>query len=282
MFILKSDHALPDLLAASGLARSTYYYHVARLDKPDKHAELKTEITRLFELHKKRLGYRRIHLLLRRSGWLVTKKLVWKLMNQLGLKSKVRIKRKYVSYQGNVSHIAQNRLNREFETKAPNTKWVSDVTEFRVAGQKVYLSPVIDLCDHSVVSYRVSRSSTTTLTSESLKAAFETQPTTGKVLVHTDQGFHYQHSSWRTLLDQNNAVQSMSRKGNCYDNAVMENFFGHLKAEMFHGETFTTVDEFIQALDDYMAWYNHQRVQERLEGMTPMEYRNHALNIKVA
>lgn len=279
---LKSSHDLADLLRAAGLAKSTYYYHAARAGLPDKHAALKAEIRRLFELHKSRFGYRRIWLLLRREGQLVTKKLVLKLMQHMGLRSKVRIKRKYNSYRGSTSHIAENHLARDFVADTPNRKWVSDVTEFRVANQKVYLSPVYDLYDHTVVSYRAGISPNTVLTSESLQAAFEHERPAECVLVHTDQGFQYQHSSWQTILTSHYATQSMSRKGNCYDNAVMENFFGHLKAEMYHGEHFDTVEDLLTEIDDYMHWYNTERVQERLKGMTPMEYRNHALQMKPA
>lgn len=199
-------------------------------------------------------------------------------MDQLGLKSKVRIKRKYASYRGTMSHIADNILDREFHAAAPNTKWVSDITEFRVAGHKVYLSPIFDLCDHSIVSYTTATSPTTAFTAHSLREALAAHGPVEGLLVHTDQGFHYQHASWRTQLQESQAVQSMSRKGNCFDNAVMENFFGHLKAEMYHGEDFATLDHFLTEIDHYIDWYNTQRVQERLEGMTPMEYRNHALH----
>ena len=146
------------------------------------------------------------------------------------------------------------------------------------ANQKVYLSPIYDLYDHSIVSYRTSRSPNTALTSQSLRAAFEAEQPTG-VLVHTDQGFQYQHWTWRTLIETYEAVQSMSRKGNCYDNAVMESFFGHLKAEMYHGEQFSTVEKMVSEIEDYIWWYNTERVQERLKGMTPIEYRNHALQL---
>lgn len=279
---MTSDHDLTDLLHAAELARSTYYYHRARLNTPDKHARLKAEITRLFDDHKRRFGYRRIHLVLRRQGWAVSKKLVWKLMAQLGLQSKVRRKRAYSSYRGTVSHIADNTLDREFQTGLPNTKWVSDVTEFRVAGRKVYLSPIYDLCDHSVLSYTTATSPTTKFTAQSLQEALAIHNPQQGLLVHTDQGFHYQHGSWTSQLVAHHAEQSMSRKGNCFDNAVMENFFGHLKAEMYHGEHFATVDDFLHELDDYMGYYNTQRVQEGLEGMTPTEYRNHALEQQTA
>src|SRR5699024_4918062 len=123
---------------------------------------------------------------------------------------------------------------------------------------------------------------TTAFTAQSLDVALATHRPAGQLLVHTDQGFHYQHASWRNQLTQHGAIQSMSRKGNCYDNAAMENIFGHLKAEMYHCKYFTSVDQFIDEIDDYIAWYNTQRVQERLEGMTPMEYRNHALKNQAA
>lgn len=151
--MLTSDHDLTDLLYAAGLAKSTYYYHRAKLTAPDHYGELKAQIQHLFAQHKQRFGYRRIHLVLRREGWAISKKLVWKLMHQLGLRSKVRRRRNYSSYRGTINHIADNLLAREFDTEMPNTKWVSDVTEFRVAGHKVYLSPIADLCDHSVLSY---------------------------------------------------------------------------------------------------------------------------------
>ena len=275
--MLTSDHDLTDLLYAAGLAKSTYYYHRAKLTAPDHYGELKAQIQHLFAQHKQRFGYRRIHLMLRREGWAISKKLVWKLMHQLGLRSKVRRRRNYSSYRGTINHIADNLLAREFDTEMPNTKWVSDITEFRVAGHKVYLSPIADLCDHSVLSYTTATAPTTKFTAHSLHEAIATHTPAPGLLVHTDQGLHYQHSSWRTKLVAHHAVQSMSRKGNCFDNAVMENFFGHLKAEMYHGEHFATVDDFLHQLDTYMTYYNTQRVQERLEGMTPMEYRNHAL-----
>lgn len=217
-------------------------------------------------------------MLLRQGGHTVTKKLVLKLMQQLGLRSKVRVKRRYNSYPGGRSHIAGNLLARDFTATTPNTKWVSDVTEFRVANRKVYLSPVYDLFDHMVVSYRVGTSPNTGLTAGSLQDAFDREQPTEAVLVHTDQGFQYQHASWRGILTGQHATQSMSRKGNCYDNSVMENFFGHLKAEMFHGEQFGSVEELVAEIDDYMRWYNTERVQERLKGMTPIQYRNHALH----
>lgn len=225
----------------------------------------------------RRYGYRRVHAQLRRQGWVVNHKLVYKLMDELGLKSKVRVKRKYNSYQGTVSHIANNVLDRRFTPDKPNMVWASDVTEFRVAGIRVYLSPIMDLFDRSIVSYSVSTSPNTALTSQSLREALAKESPGQGLLVHTDQGFQYQHSSWRDLINGIGGVQSMSRKGNCYDNAVMENFFGHLKSEMYHGESFDSLEHFRQALDKYVHWYNHERIQKRLKGLAPMQYRNQTL-----
>ncbi|CAB0654468.1 IS3 family transposase [Corynebacterium diphtheriae] len=244
---------------------------------PDKHIDLKEAIVEVFTRTNRRYGYRRIHAHLRQDGWNVNHKLVYKLMDELGLKSKVRAKKRYNAYQGTVSHIAENVLDRCFTLDKPNTVWTSDVTEFRIAGTKVYLSPIMDLYDRSIVSYSVSTSPNTAFTSRSLKDAITSQSPGSGLLVHTDQGIQYQHSSWRDLITSIDGIQSMSRKGNCYDNAVMENFFGHLKSEMYHGESFDGLEHFRQALDGYIHWYNHERIQKRLKGLAPMQYRNQTL-----
>ncbi|OJH94372.1 transposase [Corynebacterium diphtheriae] len=222
------------MLAVSGLARSTFFDHQRRFDLPDKYADLKEQITTIFYDSNATFGYRRIWRALRNNNTIVNKKVVQRLMREQGLVSKIR-RKKYNSYRGTVSHIADNVLGRRFIQDAPNKVWVSDVTEFRVAGTKVYLSPVMDLFDRTI-------------------------------LAHT-----------RTLIKSVGGVQSMSRKGNCYDNAVMENFFGHLKSEMYYGASFTSVDELCQAIDEYILWYNTYRLQERFKGLAPMQYRNQTL-----
>jgi len=264
-------------LEAASLARSTYFYHQQRLDWPDLHAALKDVIKAIFEQMKHHYGYRRVHSELRKRGWEVNHKLVYKLMDQMGLKSKVRSRRKYNSYQGQTSHVAENLLDRNFTPEQPNTVWVSDVTEFRVAGTKVYLSPIMDLGDRSILAHELSTSPSTKFTSTSLKNAITWHEPGEGLMVHTDQGVQYQHSSWRQLIESVGGVQSMSRKGNCYDNAVMENFFGHLKTEMYYGEYFASVDELYRAVDDYIFWYNNTRLQKRFKGLTPMQYRNQTL-----
>ena len=270
------------LLEAAGIPRSTFFYHQKRLSQPDKHAALKDAIRESFERNKHRYGYRRVLLDLRNQGWVVNHKLVYKLMCEMGLRAKIRRRRPYVSYTGTISHIADNKLDRKFTPDQPNTVFVSDVTEFRVAGRKVYLSPVMDLFDRSIVAHTVDTSPSTAFTADSLTKAIAVCAPEPGWMMHTDQGFQYQHSSWRNLIHDNGGVQSMSRKANCYDNAVMENFFGHLKTEMYHGQVFDTVAEFNQAIDEYIQWYNTERIQQRLKGLTPIQYRNQTLEALTA
>ena len=275
--ILKSHHRLEYLLEAAGIPRSTFFYHQKRLSEPDKHAGIKDAILESFEVCKHRYGYRRVLLDLRNKGWVVNHKLVYKIMRQMGLRAKICQRRPYVSYAGTIGRIADNKLDRKFTPDTPNTVFVSDVTEFRVAGRKVYLSPVMDLFDRSIVAHTVATSPTAAFTADSLSKTIAACAPKPGWMMHTDQGFQYQHSSWRNLIGDNGGVQSMSRKANCYDNAVMENFFGHVKTEMYHGEVFDTVEEFNQAIEDYIQWYNTERIQQRLKGLTPMQYQNQAL-----
>jgi putative transposase len=274
---LKAEHSLTDLLAAAGLARSTFFYHQARLDAPDPHAELKAAITEVFTVNKGRYGYRRVHRVLTGNGWQVNRKTVLKLMRLLGLASTSRRKRRYASYQGEFGQIAENILDRDFRAETMNEKWVTDVTEFRVGDDKLYLSPVMDLCNREIIAYSTSRSPNLELTNSALVDAIKTLAPGQHPLVHSDQGFQYQHRSWRALLAAAAATQSMSRKGNCFDNAVIENFFGHLKEECFHHVTYLSIDALEAALHDYIRWYNNDRITERLEGLSPVQYRTQTL-----
>lgn len=274
---LKAEHGLDDLLAAAGLARSTFFYHQARLRGADPQAELKAAITTAFEDSQRRYGHRRIHAGLIRQGWRVAKKTVLTLMRQLGLICRVRRRRRYNSFQGEVGKTAPNLLAREFTATAPNQKWVTDVTEFAVGGQKVYLSPIMDLFDRQIIAYQVGSSPTLTLTNTALGDALATLEPGQAPLVHSDQGFQYQHASWRTLLAGAGATPSMSRKGNCLDNAVIESFFGHLKEELFHHATFLNAAALTTALHEYIAWYNNDRGHTTLKGLSPVQYRAQAL-----
>ncbi|WP_430929447.1 IS3 family transposase [Pseudarthrobacter sulfonivorans] len=261
----------------AGLARSTFFYHQARLQAPDPQEKLKAAVTEIFETNHGRYGHRRIHTELVKQGWTVAKKTVLKLMQALGLACKVRRRKRYNSYQGEQGAVAPNVLNREFEADGPNQKWVTDVTEFSVGDRKLYLSPVMDLFDRQIISYSLGLSPNLALTNDSLREALTCLQPGQQPLVHSDQGFQYRHTSWRTLIEDAGAVQSMSRKGNCYDNAVMENFFGHLKEELFHRVRFLNTDALAAAIEEYIHWYNTKRISTKLKGLSPVQYRAQAL-----
>lgn len=265
------------LLEVAGLARSTFFYHQARVNVPDPHADLKDAIGEIFDNAKGRYGHRRIHYQLRNAGWTVAKKTVLKLMRALGLVCQVRRRKRYISYRGAVGKTAPNLLNRDFTTSAPNQKWVTDVTEFGIGDQKLFLSPVMDLFDRQIIAYSIGVSPTMELTNSCLRSAVSTLGDRNTPLVYSDQGFQYQHPSWRHLLDQAGAIQSMSRKGNCFDNAVIENFFGHLKEEVFHHVRYLSIDALATALHDYIRWYNTEHLSTTLEGLSPVQYRIQAL-----
>ena len=277
LIALKADYRLPVLLQVSGLARSTFFYHQARLTSTDPREALKRAITDVFTTNHGRYGHRRIHTELAKQGWVVAKKTVLKLMRELALQCKVRRRKRYNSHQGDQGVIAPNLLDRNFDADAPNQKWVTDVTEFRVGERKLYLSPVMDLFDRQIISYSISSSPNLELANSSLRNALACLEPEQKPLVHSDQGFQYQHAFWRQLLHDAGATQSMSRKGNCYDNAVMENFFGHLKEELFHHVRFLSTDALAAALHEYIHWYNNQRISTKLKGLSPVQYRAQTL-----
>lgn len=198
-------------------------------------------------------------------------------MRLLRLVCKVRRKKRNNSYQGEQGVVAPNLLKREFKADAPNQKWVTDVTEFSVGDRKLYLSPVMDLFDRQIISYAIGVSPNLELTNSSLSGALAILESGQKPLVHSDQGFQYQHTSGRKLLQNAGAVQSMSRKANCYDNAVMENFFGHLKEELFHRVRVLNTEALESALHEYIHWYNTERISTKLNDLSPVQYRARVL-----
>ena len=258
------------------MARSTFYYYI-KSAKVDKYAYEKQEIQRIFEENKGRYGYRRITICLKQQGIVINHKTVLKLMKILSLQGKQR-KSKYKSYKGQVGVVADNILNREFGTTKPYEKLATDVTEFSVCNEKVYLSPVIDLYNNEILSYSISKSPNFWQTRDMLNQLFEILPKKAKPILHSDQGWQYQMKEFQKILKEKNITQSMSRKGNCLDNSVMENFFGRLKIEMFYGETFASVDEFISRLKEYINYYNNNRISLKLK-MSPVRYRTHFCKI---
>ena len=217
-------------------------------------------------------GYRRVTAAIRNTGVRVNKKVVERLMNTLGLCSIVRPK-KYRAYKGVVGEIAPNLLERNFIAQRPNQKWVTDVTEFKVAGQKLYLSPVMDLYNSEIIAYEMATRPCLDLVTNMLNKAFERVRHQSSLTLHSDQGWHYQHAQYRYKLAEQRVKQSMSRKGNCLDNAAMESFFGTLKSEFFYLNRFESVDELKAGLDKYIRYYNHDRIKLKLNGLSPVKYR---------
>lgn len=242
------------------------------MEKPDKYEDVKSTITQIYHENKGRYGYRRITLELRNREYIVNHKTVQKLIKMLGLKCMVRIKR-YKSYRGKVGKTAPNLLERNFKADKPNQKWVTDVTEFSLFGKRLYLSPVLDLYNGEIVSYNLSERPTFHQTVDMLMKAFEKIPDDTHLILHSDQGWQYQMRRYQYLLEQKGVIQSMSRKGNCLDNAVMENFFGLLKSELFYLQKFDTVDQFIKELEAYIDYYNNKRIKSKLKGLSPVQYR---------
>lgn len=198
-------------------------------------------------------------------------------MKILNLKSNVRAK-KYKSYRGAVGRIAPNILNRNFKANKPNEKWVTDVTEFSLFGEKLYLSPILDLYNGEIISYHIEKRPIFTMVTKMLEKAICKLDKSDKVILHSDQGWQYQMKKYQGILKKNNITQSMSRKGNCLDNSVMENFFGHLKSELLYLQTFENMECFIEELKLYIDYYNNKRIKVKLKGLTPVQYRIQSLS----
>jgi transposase InsO family protein len=258
------------------IPRSTYYYWVNTLGRPDKDADLKPRITAIYHEHKGRYGYRRITDQLHNEGQQVNHKKVQRIMRELGLKSIVRMK-KYRSYKGTFGQIAPNILERDFHATKPNEKWVTDITEFKLFGEKLYLSPMLDLFNGEIITYTIESRPVYSLVSRMLDRAFEHLNDEDTLLIHSDQGWHYQMHQYEQTLKKHGITQSMSRKGNCYDNAVIENFFGILKSEFLYTQEFESIEHFYAELEKYIEYYNHKRIKAKLKGMSPVQNRTHAL-----
>jgi transposase InsO family protein len=269
---LRQRHPLEGLLKVAGLARSTFYYQQKALQAADKYVDQKAKIRSIYDEEKGLFGYRRITLAMRRAGHFMNHKTVQRLMAELQLKCRVSVK-KYRAYKGEVGQAAPNLLNREFEAEQPNQKWVTDVTEFKVGGQKLYLSPILDLYNGEIISYEIARRPLFNMVGAMLKKAFERLLPHEKPVLHSDQGWQYRMPIYGRLLKEHSVTPSMSRKGNCYDNASMESFFGTLKSEFFYLTKFSNLDELHAGLVDYIHYYNHRRIKLRLNGLSPVEYR---------
>ena len=195
-----------------------------------------------------------------------------KLMKQDHLTCMLREK-KYRSYRGQLGKMAPNLLKRDFKAEKPNMKWTTDITEFKLFGQKLYLSPILDLFNGEIISYSFPKAQIFIRSPKCYKIAFQKIPDNVHLILHSDQGWQYQMQTYQKMLKDKGIRQSMSRKGNCYDNCVMENFFGILKSEFYHNQTFSSVDNFTHELSEYIDYYNNRRIKVKLKGLSPVQFR---------
>ncbi|MBS4976256.1 MULTISPECIES: IS3 family transposase [Longicatena] len=292
VFELQRKYPIRILLHISRLKRSTYYYTLSKTNKDMKNDKVMNTIIDIYYTHKGRYGYRRITLELINKGFMMNHKKVKRLMSVMGLYG-VTPKAKYKSYKGDMNGTVKNQLltqvidkenhktyyERNFETTRCNQKWSTDVSEFHIGAGKLYLSPIIDLHNREIISYSISKSPNFKQTKDMLDQAFDKHLNLNGLIFQSDQGWQYQMEVYHKSLEEKGIIQSMSRKGNCLDNSPMENFFGKMKNEMFYGHEYEykTLEELELAMEEYITYYNTQRITTKLKGLTPVQYRNQSL-----
>jgi len=283
---INTNDSLPNL------QRSDYYYWKNRIDPDTKNTDLMDAIAAIYTDNHKRYGYRRITLQLKNEGWAVNHKTVKRLMSKLKLYG-ITPRAKYKSYKGDFNGTVDNKLLykrvdtkkhrteyiRDFSTSDVNEKWTTDVSEFHIAAGKLYLSPILDMHNREIVSYNISRSPGYMQIADMLNKAFNKYDDLSNLIFHSDQGWQYQMYQYHKALKERGITQSMSRKGNCLDNSPMENFFGKMKNEMFYGHEyeFKTLEQLQKAMEEYIEYYNKERIQVKLKGLTPCQARNQSL-----
>ena len=279
---VKDKYSLPQLLKFLCIAKSSYYYQENVMRQPDKYYELRIQVKEIFKECRNCYGYRRIHEELKKLGSAVSEKIVRRIMKEENLIVPAKHTKKYSSYKGEITPETDNVINRDFHAERPNTKWLTDITEFSIPAGKVYLSPVIDCFDGMVVSWMIGRTPDSTLVNTMLEAAICTLSPSEHPIVHTDRGCHYRWAGRIERMDTAGLTRSMSKKGCSPDNAACEGFFGRLKNEMFYGRSWIDVsmEAFIDEINSYINWYNSKRIKQSLGYRSPTEYR-HSLGLAV-
>ena len=263
------------MLEKLDLKRSTYYYLESH-PKRDAYADVRPLVREIFGRTPNGMGYRQVRMaLLHEQGLRISGKTVSRLMREEGCRCTFR-RRRYDSYEGEVGKVAGNLLGRRFKAREPMSKLVTDVTEFKVADGKAYLSPVMDLFNNEIVAFSISRSPNMKQIYE-MMGGLSGRKLGANPMMHSDQGWQYQQKSFQNMLREMGITQSMSRKATCLDNACMEGFFGHLKDEFYVGREFESYEAFKAELEDYIEYWNRVRRQEGLREMAPVEYRSHLM-----
>ena len=276
---MKEEHRgykIRELLKIAGLKRSTYYEIINKKEE-DKYKEIKERILKIYEENNGLYGYRRIKKTLEKKEIKISKKLVLKLMKELGIRGKrSNQKSKYNSYPGEKGQVVENLLERDFKAGKENEKWVTDISEFKINGEKLYLSPLLDLYNDEIISYELTKSPTIEVVKRMVSKGKRRLKEGENPILHTDQGCQYRSASYQKYLKENNIRPSMSKKGTCLDNAKAENLFSIIKNEFYYIQKFKDEKDFRKKLDVYIKYYNEKRIKERLNWMSPVEYRNTA------
>ena len=270
---LRLTYRLDVLLRLDGMAKSTFYYNLSSIRRGDPDAMLKQRIKDLYHKHKGRYGYRRITFALQSEGIVVNHKKVERIMKEMGLKAVIRVVR-YHSYKGDVGKIAPDILKRDFRADRPLKKLTTDVSQAKIGNIKCYISPVMDMFNGEILACDISRRPDLAQIRRMLNKLFRI----GKnrldgAILHSDQGWQYQNKVFVQALERLGIKQSMSRKGNCLDNAMMESFFGSMKSELLYLNDYESMEQFETDLKQYIHYYNYDRIKNRLK-MSPVDYRN--------
>ncbi len=254
------------------VSRSGYYDFIKRMDQPDRDEKIASFIQKCQERSHKTYGYRRVKIwLLREIRLVVNHKAILRIINKYGLLAEIRRRRKYKK-MGEYLHRYENILNREFEASKPNQKWVTDISYIHTGEGILYLSIIRDLFDRSIIAHKTGTEQSVNLVLNTIKAAKQNEEVTAEVQLHSDQGFQYTSTGYFNLTKEYGIIPSMSRRGNCYDNALAENFFGILKSECINRIKPKTFDEARRLIYDYIDFYNNDRIQLKTK-LTPFEKR---------
>lgn len=270
----ESKFPLKLILSIAKMSKSTFYYELKKVDIDEKNKDLIDKIQEIFKLHKENYGVRRVYHSLRHEGFIVNHKKVQRIMKKLGLTAK-KHKQKYHSYQGTVGAVADNLIKRNFVADSPDKKRTTDVSQFSFSWGKCFLSPMMDMFNSEIIGYDLSMRADFSQIERMLKSIDFENRNIGNLIAHSDQGWQYQNPRYVNFLKEKGITQSMSRKGNCMDNSIMESFFGILKNEMFYGkeQTYGSFKEFKKAIDEYIFYYNNIRIKEKTKYLSPVQYR---------
>lgn len=278
---LRHKHLLNKLLDYFNLARSTYYHRIKVMNGFDKYEEIKEKINTIYKESFETYGYRRMWLKLLKDGFNICQETVRKLMRRLGLKTDVYSKNKskgYSSYHGTIGKLADNVLKQQFNEKTPLKVFHTDITQIKLSNDnKAYISAIIDQASNEIISLVADNNEKFKLVETMLEETEDKIKNLNDIVIHSDQGFHYQTHAYQRWVDNNEITQSMSRKGNCLDNAPIESFFSLLKCEALNRIKIDSLTSLKKVCKNYVYWFNNERISENKKGLTPIEYRNKSL-----